>query len=65
MVQGSEGASSITATSLWNEDFYATNTLHDQTRVSPRANETVAVADDGRLSIQLPCVSWTVIEIAH
>lgn len=48
--------------SLWDADVYATNTLADPERVSPRGNDS-AVLDSGVLSVTLPPVSWTAIAL--
>ena len=50
------------AMTLSDDDVYATNTLADPERVTPHANGSVSLTD-GYLTIALPPVSWTVIEI--
>ena len=50
------------ATSLFPDDIHAANTLNDPERVTPRENTSVTIAD-GRISITLPPVSWTVLTL--
>ena len=47
---------------LADDDIYAANTLADQNRVGVAANATARIAD-GRLTIELPAVSWTAISL--
>ena len=47
---------------LADDDIYAKNTLDDQQRVGVRPNDSVNVAD-GRLTVELPAVSWTAISL--
>ena len=47
---------------LADADIYAANTLDDQERVGVSPNGTAAVAD-GRLTVELPPVSWTAISL--
>ncbi|GAA1427623.1 alpha-N-arabinofuranosidase [Microlunatus lacustris] len=47
---------------LADEDIYAKNTLDDQERVGVRPNDSVTVAD-GKLTVELPAVSWTAISL--
>ena len=47
---------------LSDDDVYAANTLADPERVTPHANGSLSLTD-GYLTIALPAVSWTVIEI--
>jgi alpha-L-arabinofuranosidase len=47
---------------LSDDDVYAANTLADPERVTPHANGSLS-RTDGCLTIALPPVSWTVIEI--
>jgi len=47
---------------LADEDIYATNTLAHQDRVGVAPNPTAQIAD-GRLTIELPAVSWTAIAL--
>ncbi|KAF2416139.1 alpha-N-arabinofuranosidase [Microbacterium sp. B35-30] len=49
-----------TAVSLFDDDIHAANTLHDPERVAPRTNSSVH-ADDGKITVTLPPVSWTVL----
>jgi alpha-N-arabinofuranosidase len=48
--------------SLHDDDIYAANTLGDQHRVGLRPNDTAAIVD-GRLTLELPPVSWTAIAL--
>ncbi|WP_151770033.1 arabinosylfuranosidase ArfA [Streptomyces abyssomicinicus] len=50
------------ALTLADADVYAKNTAAEQDRVSPSANTTAALAD-GVLTIELPPVSWTAIDL--
>jgi alpha-N-arabinofuranosidase len=47
---------------LADDDIYAKNTLQDRERVGVRPNDSAAVAD-GRLTIELPAVSWTAVSL--
>ena len=47
---------------LADDDIYAKNTLDDQERVGVRPNDSVTVAD-GKLTVELPAVSWTAISL--
>jgi alpha-N-arabinofuranosidase len=47
---------------LADEDIYAKNTLTDQQRVGVSPNPTARIAD-GRLTVELPAVSWTAIAL--
>ncbi|KAF2411833.1 alpha-L-arabinofuranosidase [Microbacterium sp. B35-04] len=49
-----------TAVSLFDDDIHAANTLDDPERVAPRTNSSVH-ADDGKITVTLPPVSWTVL----
>ena len=58
------GSVSITEThTLADDDIYAKNTLDDQERVGLRANDSATIVD-GKLTIELPAVSWTAIALA-
>ncbi len=58
------GALTITETAtLADDDPDAANTLEDQDRVAPTANDSAAIAD-GVLTITLPPVSWTAIALS-
>ncbi|SFR92003.1 alpha-N-arabinofuranosidase [Microbacterium sp. cf046] len=48
------------ATSLSDDDIQAANTLDDPERVRPRDNTSLRLAD-GKISVTLPPVSWTVL----
>ena len=47
---------------LADADIYAANTLADQERVAVAPNPSAVVAD-GRLTVELPAVSWTAIAL--
>jgi len=55
---------SVKATTLSDPDVYAKNTLHQPERVAPHRNDSVTI-ERGTVRVQLPPVSWTVIEITH
>jgi alpha-N-arabinofuranosidase len=58
------GDVSITEThTLADDDIYAQNTLADQNRVGLKPNETAKITD-GKLTIELPAVSWTAIALS-
>lgn len=50
------------ATSLYDDDIHAANTLDDPERVQPRQNGSVEV-EDGAVRVTLPPCSWTVLTI--
>ncbi|MFK4805952.1 alpha-N-arabinofuranosidase [Microbacterium sp. ZW CA_36] len=52
----------VRATSLFDGDIHAANTLDDPERVTPRENTSVRVGE-GTVSITLPPVSWTVLTL--
>lgn len=57
-------ALAITETAtLADDDPDAANTLEDQDRVAPTANDSAAIAD-GVLTITLPPISWTAIGLS-
>ena len=47
---------------LTDEDIYATNSYEDPDRVRLVPNESARI-DDGRLTVELPAVSWTAIAL--
>jgi alpha-N-arabinofuranosidase len=51
------------ATGIWDDDPYASNTLAEPDRVTPRTNDT-AVLTGGVLTVTLPPVSWTTVTVA-
>nr|BFF25753.1 hypothetical protein GCM10025732_37180 [Glycomyces mayteni] len=59
----SVSAADVTVSTLTDEDRHAKNTLDDQTRVAPAANESVVVKD-GVITVELPAMSWNTIRIA-
>jgi alpha-N-arabinofuranosidase len=58
-----DGASVLDAQTMSDKDAYAKNTLQDRERVSPHRNESVVVGE-GTITVTLPPVSWTAIELA-
>jgi alpha-L-arabinofuranosidase len=48
---------------LSDSDVYAVNTADEPDRVSPRENKDVRL-EDGRLTVELPPVSWTRVRLA-
>lgn len=52
----------VTCSTLTDADPNATNTLDDQTRVTPAANTNVRVAG-GAITVELPAMSWNTIRI--
>jgi alpha-L-arabinofuranosidase len=61
-LQGFGGTAVTETATLTDTDLDAANTLADQERVAPAANDTVSVAD-GVLSVTLPPVSWTAVAL--
>jgi alpha-L-arabinofuranosidase len=58
------GDVSITEThTLADDDIYAQNTLADQNRVGLGPNDSAKITD-GKLTIELPAVSWTAIALS-
>lgn len=55
-----KGIASAAATSVFDDDIHAANTLEQPDRVTPKANDSVTVAD-GVVSVILPPCSWTVL----
>jgi alpha-L-arabinofuranosidase len=58
-----DDVSVLDAQTMSDEDAYAKNTLEDRERVSPHRNESVVVGAT-TLTVSLPPVSWTAIELA-
>jgi alpha-N-arabinofuranosidase len=54
------GLTATTATSLFDDDIHAANTLESPERVTPQENDTVQ-ASGGAISVTLPPCSWTVL----
>lgn len=52
----------VEALTLANDDPYAKSTVEDDTTLVPRPNASAAVAD-GRLRVELPPVSWSVLRL--
>jgi alpha-N-arabinofuranosidase len=48
---------------LADDDIYAANTLADQDRVGLKPNDSASIVD-GKLTIELPAVSWTAIALS-
>ena len=53
----------VEAISMHNEDLEATNSAKGE-NVKPQANETAKITAEGKVSISLPPVSWTMLRIA-
>lgn len=53
----------VAATSLFDDDIHAANTLDDRERVAPRDNASAQV-EDGMITVTLPPVSWTVVTLS-
>ena len=53
----------VAAHTLVDADLHATNTLDDPERVGLSPNATASIAD-GILTIELPPVSWTALELS-
>jgi len=56
------GAAVVSAQTLADADISATNTLQHPDRVGLSANDSATIAD-GVLTIELPPVSWTAVEL--
>ncbi|WP_114855770.1 alpha-N-arabinofuranosidase [Brachybacterium sp. YJGR34] len=54
----------VEALTLHHEDPYAANSADAPDTVSPRENTTVSL-EDGRLSGELPAISWSIIRLAR
>jgi alpha-N-arabinofuranosidase len=52
------------AHTLADDDIYAANTLADQNRVGVSTNSSARI-ENGRLTVELPAVSWTAIALAR
>ncbi|NYF16984.1 alpha-N-arabinofuranosidase [Microbacterium sp. AK009] len=52
--------SSATATSIFDDDIHAANTLEQPDRVRPKTNDSVTLGD-GAIAVTLPPCSWTVL----
>jgi alpha-N-arabinofuranosidase len=50
------------ASSMYDEDIHAANTLADRERVGLRPTPTAAI-EDGHLRLVLPPVSWTAVQL--
>lgn len=64
VLRGDLMAATVTATTLSDDDVYAANTLSAPERVTPQANDTAAISGSS-VTVSLPPVSWTVIDIRH
>ena len=62
-IQVSNGSRIIEAVGVFDDDPYAANTEAEPTRVIPRELEGVSFIE-GRLSVSLPAVSWSMIRLA-
>ena len=63
-IRGDRLPTGAKATTLSDPDVYAKNTLEEPERVAPHDNDSVTV-DGSNLRVEIPPVSWTVIEVAH
>ncbi|MCV2394861.1 alpha-N-arabinofuranosidase [Actinotalea sp. M2MS4P-6] len=61
-VHGSAGLHLVEAVTMASEDPYAKSTVDDDTSLAPRPNDTASVVD-GRLQVDLPPVSWTMLRL--
>lgn len=52
----------VSATTMHDADIHASNTLDAPDRVTPTPNDTARI-DNGTVSITLPAVSWTALEL--
>jgi alpha-N-arabinofuranosidase len=52
----------VKATSLFDDDIHAANTLSHPDRVSPRENDSVQLSE-GAITVSLPPCSWTALTI--
>ena len=52
----------VSATSIFDDDIHAANTLEHPDRVAPKENDSVDVSE-GAVSVTLPPCSWTVLTI--
>ena len=63
-LQDGAAPASVEAQTLHDDDLFAANTLDDQNRVTPHANESAAYdAETGTVRVSLPPVSWTALHI--
>ena len=53
----------VAATSLFDDDIHAANTLAEPDRVVPRSNDSARAAD-GTVTVTLPPVSWSLVTLA-
>ncbi|MGA7149019.1 MAG: alpha-N-arabinofuranosidase [Microbacterium sp.] len=52
----------VGASSIWSNDQDAANSLHSPDTVTPRPNDSASIGD-GQLTVTLPAVSWTAVQI--
>lgn len=58
------GFTSVEATTMHDDDIYAANTAEDQNRVTPTRNTSAVLDADGkRITLTVPAVSWTAVEV--
>ncbi|MDR7187134.1 alpha-N-arabinofuranosidase [Microbacterium trichothecenolyticum] len=58
------GGDVVSVTGIWDDDPDAANTLENPNRIVPRTNNTASVTGAG-LSLTLPPISWTAVEIVR
>lgn len=58
------GFSTVEATTVHDDDMYAANTADDHNRVTPSRNTSAQLDEQGeRVTLTLPAVSWTAVEV--
>jgi alpha-N-arabinofuranosidase len=57
------GARLVDASSVWNTDQDAANTIDSPDTVRPRPNDSASI-QEGRLRVTLPAVSWSAVQIS-
>jgi alpha-L-arabinofuranosidase len=54
----------VESITLAGDDPNATNTLEHQQRVAPAPNQSARI-EDGVLTLDLPAISWSALELIH
>jgi alpha-N-arabinofuranosidase len=62
-IQHTVPVSIVEAVTISDADPYAKNTPDDPDRVRPQANDSAQI-EDGRITVTLPAVSWTLVRLA-
>ncbi|WP_418969052.1 alpha-N-arabinofuranosidase [Alloscardovia omnicolens] len=58
------GFTSVEATTVHDDDIHAANTVENQNRVTPTRNTSAHLDEQGgRVTLTLPAVSWTAVEV--